>query len=311
MTALHEGWLTGCRAIADDVLPSGENRLSRCFLLTDGLANVGLTDPEQIAGEAAGIRDNASIGTSTFGIGTDYDESLLAPMAVAGGGQFHHLRSPAEIASTFIGELGELLSVAVSQVRLELEVDPAVSVEVISEYWPSQITVRPSRWSVLLGELLADEERHLVARFGFPRDDGTRAAYGVRSRLLWVRDGREFGTDWQEVLFSYADDQACSAEIKNPDVMHWVGLHQAEWAKREAVKRSRSGDVVGAPVLLRQTLDKISAYAEGDSALLAVMDELTDLEKKVARKPLSSGEAKEAYYQTQLRSRGQKDLRDE
>src|SRR5262245_33828058 len=55
-TALHEGWLTGCKAIASETVPANEQSLSRCFLLTDGLANVGVTDPEQIAGEAAGIR---------------------------------------------------------------------------------------------------------------------------------------------------------------------------------------------------------------------------------------------------------------
>ena len=113
-TALHEGWLTGCQAIA---APNREEqpRLNRCFLLTDGLANEGLTDPELIAAEAAGVRSNTRIGTSTFGIGADYDETLLSLMAIAGGGEFHHLRSPEEIQRTFGGELGELLSVAASR----------------------------------------------------------------------------------------------------------------------------------------------------------------------------------------------------
>src|SRR6266702_4031927 len=43
-TALHEGWLTGCKAIASDTPPLRERSLARCFLLTDGLANVGMTD---------------------------------------------------------------------------------------------------------------------------------------------------------------------------------------------------------------------------------------------------------------------------
>ena len=38
-------------------------------------------------------------------------------MAVAGGGQFHHLRSADEIATTFAGELGELFQVAAGQAR--------------------------------------------------------------------------------------------------------------------------------------------------------------------------------------------------
>ena len=141
-TALHQGWLTGCHAIAADE-PAARAQgsrgrapaVARCFLLTDGLANVGLTDPEQIAAEAAGIREHAGVGTSTFGIGEDYDEDLLAPLAAAGGGQFHHLRTAEEITRTFVGELGELLAVAAGRVVLELDPDPGVTAEVVSAYW--------------------------------------------------------------------------------------------------------------------------------------------------------------------------------
>ncbi|HET7036099.1 MAG TPA: VWA domain-containing protein, partial [Thermomicrobiaceae bacterium] len=86
-TALHQGWLTGCHAIAGEgARPEARpETLARCLLLTDGLANVGQTDPEQIATEAAGIREHAHVGTSTFGVGEDYDELLLGPLAVGGG----------------------------------------------------------------------------------------------------------------------------------------------------------------------------------------------------------------------------------
>lgn len=159
-TALHEAWLTGCRLIAPE--SPATNRLPRCFLLTDGLANVGLTDAEQIAAQAGGVRANAGIGTSTFGIGLDYDEGLLGPMAVAGGGQFHHLRSPAEITATFLGELGELLAVAARNVRLEIEAAPGTSAELISPFWLTSQSDNGARWAVALGDLLAGEERDVL-----------------------------------------------------------------------------------------------------------------------------------------------------
>src|SRR5262249_5250767 len=93
-TALHEGWLTGCNALVADEDTVLERGVARCFLLTDGLANVGVSDPEEIAAQAGGIRERAGIGTSTFGIGGDYAEELLGPMAEAGGGRFHHLPPP-------------------------------------------------------------------------------------------------------------------------------------------------------------------------------------------------------------------------
>ena len=57
---------------------------------------------------------------------------------------------------------------------------------------------------------------------------------------------------WQEVYFSYADHRACSEEAKDADVMHWVGLHHAERAKREATEQGRRGDLEDARPNLKQ-----------------------------------------------------------
>ncbi len=310
-TALHEGWLTGCKAIAsEDTPPAAEVGLSRCFLLTDGLANVGVTDPEQIAGEAAGIREHAGIGTSTFGIGTDYNELLLGPMAVAGGGQFHHLREAKEIANTFIGELGDLLAVAARQVRLELEVEPGVDVDLVSTYWSSREGGAPLRWSIAIGDLLSGDERHVVMRFGFPAQQG-QDGYAVRARVLWVADGGERGAEWQEARFRYAGQTDCDAEARDPSVMHWVGLHEADRAHREAIKRSREGDLAGAREKLKKVAAAIAGYAGEDEELQASIAELQHTEYEMTNAPLPSAVSKEMLYTKQTRSRGQKDYRDQ
>jgi Mg-chelatase subunit ChlD len=307
-TALHEGWLTGCKAIADERAPAAEAGLSRCFLLTDGLANVGVTDPEQIAGEAAGIREHAGIGTSTFGVGEDYNELLLGPMAVAGGGQFHHLRTANEIANTFIGELGDLLAVSARQVRLEIEVESGTQIDLVSAYWANTPSAPASRLVIAIGDLLSGEERHIVVRFDFPAQ---RALDGcvVRARVLWLADGGERSTGWQEVRFSYAEKGACDAEARDPAVMHWVGLHEASRAQREAIKRSQAGDLQGARAELKKVADAISGYAGSDQELRASIVELEETEQQMTNAPLPSAMSKEKLYRQQTTSRGQKDYR--
>lgn len=307
-TALHEGWLTGCKAIASESVPATEAGLSRCFLLTDGLANVGVTDPEQIAGEAAGIREHAGIGTSTFGIGNDYNELLLGPMAVAGGGQFHHLRTADEIANTFIGELGDLLAVSARQVRLEIEVEPGMQVDLVSAYWSNASSAGASRWSIAIGDLLSGEERHVVVRFGFPAQQG-RDSLAVRGRVLWLADGGERSTDWQEIRFAYADQAACDAEARDPEVMHWVGLHEASRAHTEAIKRSQAGDLKGARAALQKVATSIAGYAGADEELQASISELENTGEQMAHAPLPSAASKEMLYRQQTSSRGQKDHR--
>lgn len=308
-TALHEGWLLGCKAIASDTPDT--NRIARCFLLTDGLANVGVTDPEQIASEAAGVLEHAGVGTSTFGVGLDYNEALLAPMAVAGGGQFHNLRTAEDIAHTFVGELGELLSVAAAKVRLELDGGGDITAEVITQYWASQPRPGLSTVSVTVGDLPAREERHVVVRFGFPpRAD--LAERTVRARVVWVFDGREFATEWQESRFSYADHADCDVELRERldlTAMHWVGLHHAERARKQATELSRRGDLKGAKVLLDKVANRIAGYARSDHDLQAAVKDLRALAKELSERPVDSATSKELYFQSLRRSRGQKDFR--
>lgn len=307
-TALHEGWLTGCQTITE-ALAGSADAVARCFLLTDGLANVGQTDPERIAAEAAGIRENAGIGTSTFGIGEDYDENLLEPMAAAGGGQFYHLRTAADLATTFVGDLGDMLTVAAPRARLEIEAGAGITAEVISRYWTRPAGAGRTAWTVEVGDLIAGEDRHLIVRFGFPKRRAA-AELAVRGRLVWQSGGAERSTPWEEVRFRYAAEAACDEELYDPGVMHWVGLHQADRARREATERSRRGDLAGARQTLRGVSRRLSAYAGSDPDLQAALNELKETEGLVAEAPAAPMIAKEIYYQSQLRSRGKQDRRD-
>jgi Ca-activated chloride channel family protein len=304
-TALHEGWLTGCKALSDSL---SDPVVARCLLLTDGLANVGVTVPEQIAFEAAGVRSHTGIGTSTFGIGPDYDEGLLGPMAVAGGGQFHHLRAAAEIGQTFAGELGELFAVAASRVRLELVLSPGVRPEMVSQY--SLRSIDDGAWVAEIGDLIGGEERHVVIRFLFP--PGTlHDGCTVRARLHWSAEGRESTTDWSECRFTYAINDECDQEIARADraVLHWVGLHHADQARLEAAALNQQGKFEEARKRVAVVADHLGQYAGTDPDLQAALANLRALELQVAEAPMLSMVAKDMAYESLRSSRGQRDLR--
>jgi Mg-chelatase subunit ChlD len=299
-TALHAAWLTGCHAIAGDAAPDADEALARCFLLTDGLANVGLTNPELMAVEAAGIRARAAVGTSTFGIGEDYNEALLGPLAAGGGGQFHHLRSAGAIATTFVNELGGMLATVASHARLEIEVDPGVEVQVISAYLRQPAGDDARRVVIGVGDLASGDERPVVARLGFPAQAG-RPVQTVRARLVWRADGAERRAEWRTVDFTYASDAACDAEAPDPAVLHWVGLHEADRAQLESIKLRREGDHQGANAMLRATAGRLAPLAPASPAVQDAIAELHAAEH--------DADLKERYYASQTRSRGQQDLR--
>ena len=96
--------------------------MKRVLLLTDGLANQGVVDPGELAATAARLRTEG-VTTSTFGVGADFDEELLARLATQGGGHFYFIEQARQIPDFFASELGEALEVTARDVVFEVIFD--------------------------------------------------------------------------------------------------------------------------------------------------------------------------------------------
>src|SRR5262245_284280 len=75
-TNLSGGWLTGCDELSNG-MGEGPVRIRRALLLTDGLANVGISRADELTKHAHELR-RRGIATTTLGVGHDFDEDLLA-----------------------------------------------------------------------------------------------------------------------------------------------------------------------------------------------------------------------------------------
>ncbi|WP_169977948.1 vWA domain-containing protein [Tautonia rosea] len=116
-TALHGGWAEGVAQVESNRIKEGLNRV---LLLSDGLANQGLTDPNTIALEAkrASLR---GVSTTTLGLGNDYNEDLLEAMARFGDGNYFYVESPVQLSAMFQTELQGLMATLGRGVRLAVE----------------------------------------------------------------------------------------------------------------------------------------------------------------------------------------------
>ncbi len=102
-TNLAGGMMEGGR----EVLRNGLGGIRRVFLMSDGLANVGVTDRHAIARLASSMRRNG-VRITTMGLGLDYDEDLMQLVAESGGGSYYFIEHPNQIARIFSEEMGRL-----------------------------------------------------------------------------------------------------------------------------------------------------------------------------------------------------------
>ena len=115
-TALHEAWVRGGLTVSEQLIDKGVNRV---VLITDGLANVGITSTDEIVSQAMGLNQRG-VSTSTIGIGDDFNEDLLLQMAQSAGGNAWHVVEPNDMQRIFEVELQGLISQFAHTVSLSL-----------------------------------------------------------------------------------------------------------------------------------------------------------------------------------------------
>jgi Ca-activated chloride channel family protein len=115
-TALHEAWVRGGMQVSSHL---EDGAINRVLLITDGLANVGLTSTDEIVTQAKGLHERR-VSTSTIGIGNDFNEDLLVPMAQAGGGNSWHVQEAHDMQRIFAIELEGLIAQLAHGVTLSL-----------------------------------------------------------------------------------------------------------------------------------------------------------------------------------------------
>ena len=299
-TNLGEGWLRGCEQVASRLVEHGVNR---CLLLTDGLANVGITDPDQLAAHAAELRARG-VTTSTFGVGNDFDERLLQDLADAGGGHFYYIADAPQIRDAITSEVGETLEVVARDVTIEVTARDDIRIEPMSPY---RATAHGNRTSVSLGDLGSEQAVEVVLRLSFPYGDTGRetgAIVALTDADGVFAAGGAGETDPVRLAWTYADHQANDAQPRDGDVDRAVARLFAARARQEAVRRNRDGDFEGARTVLEATAGRIREYAGTDRETTALADSLTR-ERATFSAPMPEQSRKQMHFASAnlLRSR--------
>src|SRR3972149_2936791 len=104
-TNLYDGLMLGFREVERNF---DVRRNNRVILLTDGIATVGVPDPNRIANDAR-VYNDRGIFLSTIGLGRKKNDSLLSTLARQGKGGYHFVDSAQEMGKVFRQEGGGVM----------------------------------------------------------------------------------------------------------------------------------------------------------------------------------------------------------
>lgn len=292
-TNLSGGWLRGRQLLERVRLGrDGATSIDRVILLTDGLANEGITDPDQLKGLCARAAREHGFTTTTIGFGADFDETLLRGMADAGGGGTYYIETADQAGDVFAGELEGLLSLSAQNVAVELRPAPSAEFVAVRHDYPSSVVAGGRRWEI--GDLYAREPRLLLAEFVVRPDSGGVGDVAVAELVVQADVVAADGSiAHRELCLPIAIDAAGEPRV-DAEVRREVLLLDAADARRRAGEARRRGDFEGGAGALREAAARIARDAAPDDAELR--EELADLEAMARHFDVGDVRAAEMKY---------------
>jgi Ca-activated chloride channel family protein len=249
---------------------SGKRRgtLNRVLLLSDGLANVGVTDRGALRERAGDMAENG-ISVSTFGVGNDFDEELMTRIAGGGGGNYRYLADPERIAAALESEFRTASRTAASEVEIIIRLKRDCRFgSVLGRDWRRD----GDAYVVRLGDLSAGERRTVFAKVNVAGErTGRRKVGEVALRYRDPATSKGITTPSKGVSLELVRDERIYREGFDRSVQEKRAVAEANVLVQEAARLADQGKKEEAKGMLGKAAAGLAA-APSSPAVRAEMD---------------------------------------
>jgi len=301
-TNLSGGYLQGCAFARRHV---SEERVNRVLLLSDGLANEGITHPHELAQLAQAHRQQ-NITTSTIGVGRDFNEELMGKMAEQGGGSTYFIDRPEEAQSVFLEELGDLKAVAATgfQIRFAPSLT-GVQAAQLNNY------DQPAPGEYFLGDILEGIAKYLVLEVQLPPVPQEGRVEIGRLEITF-REAAETGFEDRRVEIPVELEVVSLDEFATVTPDREVTLQAAYLTvgavKAESIRLSDQGQFIEAAAVLENCAKKLSEMQLHDERLDRLIQELFSSARQLRHRGAeyyTPQQRKVTYFESELSRKGQ------
>lgn len=304
-TFLSGGWLAGCACVAK-VMETEPGLRNHVVVLSDGQANVGLLEPDELATHAAALRQRG-LASSAVGIGADYSERQLEAIAASGGGRFHHAAEAAEIGELVLGELDELRATVVDRCELRLDVPNGFRAEVLGDY---AITHPDAQLACVVGALASGARRTVIFKLTCPAGEpGERRHLDVTARWSAAGASEAVATPPVTVTLQFASSRECAAQPRDAALALQVARAWQFAIVRAATRLNQDGELDRAAGFVERELHHFERYCRNLPGAEEMLVALRRLRASIGEQRYAPRMAKEMHHASVKGMRGERDLR--
>jgi Ca-activated chloride channel family protein len=274
MTDLHGGMMEGVKQVTNNKKLEFRNV---CLLLSDGLANVGVTSKIKVAQAAKGAHENEGVTISTFGIGDDFDEDMLVGIADAASGEFYYIKTADDIPAFIEQEFQGLLETIASNIQVKLNLAEGVRLQRILGM---PLDEQQSK-TLKLGDLRTGNDRMIILDLLVPANKSDSKEDIVNFELSWIPTH----SDLPQILqthscpVSYTSNEELIAS-ENQQVLDNVAILETALIREKAIQLADQGRFKDAQDIMgtQQTVLRGRMSLEGASEKLeSIVAENEDL----------------------------------
>lgn len=251
-TNLSGGLITGINQLES---ASRSGYVNRVILLSDGLANTGITDIDELS-RLSSRASEKNIHITTMGLGLDFDENLMMSLAQHGAGNYYFIESPSQLASIFQKEFGQLSRMIAKSSVLTLSLEPGVTLSEVYGYTYS--TTDDGSIMIKLGDMFSGQKRDILLKLRVPATKiGSQRL--VKAHLNYedlLDNNKSVGVE-KELSYNVTSDENKVLVSENKDVTaRGISVYAAANLNK-ATKEYESGNSTGALRYMNEAYDKI------------------------------------------------------
>jgi len=232
-----------------------QERINRMLLLSDGLANAGITEPSELLRYIRN-RTEKNISISTFGLGDYFNEKLMTAIAEYGRANYYYIDDSERIPIIFKNELSGMLTVVGQNASIEINPESGSSISDVYGYpWKS---TGSGKAVINIGDIASNEKKFILLKI-----KTSSQQYGpsciLKARYIYTDavGGRGRVTIEREAGLTYTRDLSLVKKGINPVVVKDIEMYSSSGIMEESMDLVDNGDFNKAKSQIDDNLKRI------------------------------------------------------
>lgn len=273
-TNLSEGMFEGYDQVNKSYMRGYVNKV---FLLSDGLANRGVTDRHKLAQIVKDKNRKDGITISTFGVGNEFNENLMTDIADYGKGNYYYIKNSSDIPEIFATELKGMRNLVGQGTKMKVRF-PNENLKV-SKVFGYPYEVEGDQVTIDFKDMFSGQKKSVLIKFDITKKIEKKIEF--ENELTY----EDVTADFRLVTEKNVNRIERTSSIdkyngsKNETVVQNVAMFEANELMEEALRKADDGDYTKAKEILSGAQDYMSNQMKSVSPSPEMKRQNDNLEK--------------------------------